>query len=197
MTLNEEDDGLRYRAVEAVAQLMQRWWQEGRTEKVREYVRRLLWAMNDESGQMVWSAPEAVAEIAALVPELLEPYASIMISRAFEEPSLVASGLRGIGRLGGRVGQAVEFHEELVLEVFSSGDFQMLGLAAWAMGEVGFTPALPHLRALQARAEVVMIETRERLPEKPLGQWAGEAITKITGGPAAAELLQDSSPEMC
>jgi hypothetical protein len=180
LALNEADDDLRYNAVEAVAKLLERWWRQGLTEKVREYVRRLLWAMNDESGQMIAGAPEAVAETAALVPELLDPYASMMVSRAFEEPPLVASGLRGLARLGARARQAIEPNEALVLEVLKGRDARLLGLAAWAMGEVGFTPALPHLRTLQDRQDVVTIETRDRFPAKPLGQWAAEAIAKIT-----------------
>jgi hypothetical protein len=180
LTLNEADAGVRYRGVEAVARLMERWWLEGRTEKVREYINRLLWAMNEESGQIVWSAPEAVAAIVALIPEFLDPYAGIMISRAFEGPALVASGLRGVGLLGGRAGQAIALHQELVLEVFNSRDPQILGLAAWAMGETGFAPALPYLESLLGRDETVLIDTRECLPERPLAQWAGEAIDKIS-----------------
>ncbi len=180
LALTEADDDLRYSAVEAVAKLLERWWRQGRTEKVREYVRRLLWAMNDESGQLVLSAPEAVAQIAAIVPELVEPYAGIMVSRAFEEPPLVASGLRGVARLGARVRQAIEPNESLVLDVFNGRDPRLLGLAAWALGEAGFAPALPHLRALQGRQDVVTIDTRDRFPAKPLGQWAAEAIAKIT-----------------
>ena len=184
LALDEADDSLRYRAVEAVAKLMELWWHQGRTEKVREHVRRLLWAMNDEAGQMSWSAPEAIAGIVALVPDLLDPYAGIMISRAFEEPPLVASGLRGIARLDGCARQAVGFHEELVLGVFRSGDPRLLGLAAWAMGEVGFVPALSHLRALEIREEVVTIDTAMPLPGKSLGRWAAEAIEKIESGTA-------------
>jgi len=180
LALNEADDDLRYNAVEAAARLLERWWRQGRTEKVREYTRRLLWAMNDESGQMIASAPEAVAEAAALVPDLSDPYAAMMVSRAFEEPPLVASGLRGIARLGARAQQAIEPSEALVLDVFNSSDPRLLGLAAWALGEAGFAPALPHLRALQDRRDVVVIDTRDRLPAKPLGLWAAEAIAKIT-----------------
>jgi hypothetical protein len=182
LALNEADDDLRHNAVEAVAKLLERWWRKGRTEQAREYVRRLLWAMNDESGQMIASAPEAVAEIAALVPELFEPYAVMMVSRAFEEPPLVASGLRGVARLGARARQAIEPSEALVLDVFKDRDPRLLGLASWALGEVGFAPALPHLRALQGRQDVVAIDTRDRLPAKSLGQWAAEAIAKITAG---------------
>jgi hypothetical protein len=195
LALNEADDQLRYRAVEAVGRLMERWWRDGDTERVREYARRLLWAMNDESGQMVWSAPEAIAEIAALIPDLLDPYASLMVSRAFEEPPLVPSGLRGIARLGDRAREAVAPHEDLVLQAFNSADPRTLGLAAWALGEVRFAPALPYLRALQASREIVAIETRERLPERPLGQWAAEAVAKISDQAGGAGAPSDSGPQ--
>jgi len=62
--------------------------------------------------------------------------------------------------------------------VFQSDNPEVLGLAAWAMGEVGFTPALPYLEKLIGRSEKVRIYLDD-FCEKNLGEWAKEAKNKI------------------
>ena len=88
-SLYDIDERLRWSAIETVAKLMQRWWQVGKKEKVRDYIRNLFWSIMDESGGIGWSAPQTIAEIIVNIPELLDPYGSMMIAHAFEEPSLI------------------------------------------------------------------------------------------------------------
>ncbi len=133
----------------------------------------------DESGGIGWSAPQTIAEIIVNIPELLDPYGSMMIAHAFEEPPLIKGGLWGIGRLGKLSTEAVEFFHDMVLAVFRSEDAETLGLAAWAVGEAGFKPALPFLEKLLERKEKVQIYIKGYFHEKPLGQWTREAISKI------------------
>lgn len=177
--LYEIDESQRWPAIEAVAKLMQRWWQAGRGERVREYIRSLFWLLNDESGGIGWNAPQTIAEIIVAIPQLLEPYGGMMIAHTFEEPPLVKGALWGIGRLGKQIKEAVEFSQDVVLEAFESRDPETLGLAAWAMGEVGFAPALPFLEFLKDRGEPVQIYIEGDFYERPLGQWAKDAINKI------------------
>ena len=179
LCLYETDESLRWPAIEAVAKLMKRWWHEGSRERVREYIRSLLWLLNDESGGIGWSAPETITEIIVSIPELLEPYGSIMIAYALEGSSLLNSGLWAIGRLGERIEEAVAFSQNKVIAAFDSDDPETLGLAAWAVGEVGFAPALPSLAMIRDRKEPVRIYIDGHFQEKPLGKWAKEAIAKI------------------
>jgi hypothetical protein len=178
-SLYDTDERLRWSAIETVAKFMQRWWQAGEKEKVRDYIRTLFWSIMDESGGIGWSAPQTIAEIIVNIPELLDPYGSMIIAHTFEEPPLIKGGLWGIGRLGKLSAEAVEFFHDMVLAVFLSDDAETLGLAAWANGEVGFKPALPFLGRLLERKEKVQIYIKGYFHEKPLGQWAKEAIAKI------------------
>ncbi|MBT4512147.1 MAG: hypothetical protein HOC20_08070, partial [Chloroflexi bacterium] len=73
-SLYETDENLIWPAIESIAMLMGKWWQAGEGEKVREYIRRLFWALNDESGGIGWNAPQTIAEIIVLIPELVDPY---------------------------------------------------------------------------------------------------------------------------
>jgi hypothetical protein len=178
-SLYDIDERLRWSAIETVAKFMQRWWQAGEKEKVRDYIRNLFWSIMDESGGIGWSASQTIAEIIVNIPELLDPYGSMMIAHAFEEPPLIKGGLWGIGRMGKLSAEAITFFQDIVLEVFRSEDAETLGLAAWAMGEAGFKPALPFLERLLERKEKVQIYIKGYFHEKPLGQWAKEAIAKI------------------
>lgn len=67
-------------------------------DEVREVVRKLLWCMNDESGNLCWFAAEAIAEILTKVPSLRDEYLTVWLSFLDEEP--FEAGVRwGISRL--------------------------------------------------------------------------------------------------
>lgn len=67
-------------------------------EEVREVIRKLLWCMNDESGNLCWFAAEAIAEILTRVPPLRDEFLSIWLGFLDEEP--FEAGVRwGIARL--------------------------------------------------------------------------------------------------
>lgn len=175
----EDDDRFSWPAIEVTGLLMQRRWQAGDTDRVVDYIRRLFWSINDESGEIGWNAPAIVAEIIMAIPELLVPNGSIMISRALEEPPLVKSGLWGIGRLGTQVTESIKRFQDLLLATFKIDDPEILGLAAWATGESQFSLALLQVEKLKGRQEMVQIYIDGQFIEKPLGQWAEEAIEKI------------------
>lgn len=181
-SLYSTDDSLIWPAVETTAMVVKRWWDEGNEEKVREYIRGLFWSLNDESGGIGWNAPQTIAETISLIPDLVTPYGSMMIDRTMGEPLLVPSGMWGIGRLGTSIRLAVSFFQEPVLYNFTSTDPKILGLTAWAMGEVKFEPALPALRELKGRSESVKIYIEGSFHSNSLESWANQSIRKITPG---------------
>jgi len=174
------DEHLYWPAIEAIARLMQRWWQAGHEEQVQEYIRGLFWSLNDESGGIGWNSPQTIAEIIVMIPELIEPYGGMIIHYTMEESLLVQSGLWAIGRLGRRIEPAVKSFKDIVLATFESDDPQTLGLAAWAMGEVGYAPALPLLESIKDREEPVQIYIEGDFCQKTIGEWSRDAIAKIT-----------------
>jgi len=174
--LYEIDESLRWPAIETAARRMQRLWNSGNEEKVRIYIRTLFWSMTDESGGIGWSAPQTIAEIIVNIPEIINPYGSMMIAHSIEEPPLMKGGAWGIGRLGRNIADSVESFKEKVLAVFQAKDSETLGLLAWAMGRTGFPPAIPFLEKLLQRQEPVTIYIDGLFVQKPLKQWAEEAI---------------------
>jgi len=179
LCLYETEASIIWPAIETIAKLMKSWWQAGQEEKVREYVRKLLWSLNEESGGIGWNAAQTIAEIIVYIPQLLEPYGSMMIASTLEEPLLVKNSLWSVGRLGKRISQTIRLFQDMLLNVFKNEDHEILGLAAWAMGEIGFVPSLPSLKKLTDRKEPVCIYIDGNFLEKTLGVWAKEAIIKI------------------
>jgi hypothetical protein len=85
MLLLEPEDLIRWRAIQAIGKVMA--VKAGRDlEAVREEVRRLLWSMSDESGNFLPHAPEAIGEILANVPPLIDEFAAVLFSFIEEEP---------------------------------------------------------------------------------------------------------------
>lgn len=179
--LYDLDDVLRWSAIETVGQLMRRLWDAGKEEKVRNHIRTLFWSLNDESGGIGWSSPQTIAEIIAQNPLLIDPYGRMMIAHCIDEPPLLKGCFWGIGRLKGLITEAVMVFKDEILEVFVGDDPEVLGTAAWAMGETVFALAEPLLEKLSDRREPVTIYLEGIFYEKPVGKWAEEAIKKIKG----------------
>lgn len=53
----------------------------------QETIRRSLWEMNEEGGNVAWSAPEIAAAVVAGAPERYGQFASYLIMAALDEPS--------------------------------------------------------------------------------------------------------------
>ena len=81
--------------------------------------------------------------------------------------------------MGKQINEAVEFFQDAILRAFESEAPQTIGFAAWAMGEVGFAPAIPFWENLGNREEPVRLYVKGHFKEMPLGHWANEAIGKI------------------
>ncbi|MDR1604951.1 MAG: hypothetical protein LBS10_09240 [Gracilibacteraceae bacterium] len=59
-----------------------------RPDFFREVIRRHIWGMNDEGGNIDWSAPEIIGAIVAGAPELYAEFIPIMRMAAEAEPLL-------------------------------------------------------------------------------------------------------------
>lgn len=68
------------RAAAALGRAVARLAEEDSLENARIVVRRLMWQMNEESGNIGWGVPEAFAEILACQPRLAEEFHRILLS---------------------------------------------------------------------------------------------------------------------
>ena len=88
MLLSKLFDGeplIKWRAIEALGKIAAIMAEKDML-RVQDLLHRLFWGMNDESGNLYWHAPEAIAEILVNVPRLIPEYALILVSFIDVEP---------------------------------------------------------------------------------------------------------------
>ena len=81
----DSSDLIRWRAIEAIGKVAAVVF-KSYPEKIKDFIRRLLWLMNDESGGLGWYAPEVFGEILVNIPELVDEYGSLIPPYLHEEP---------------------------------------------------------------------------------------------------------------
>jgi hypothetical protein len=145
--LSELDDRLRWRAVHALGRLAgQRAAVE--LEAVRDLVRRQLWSMNDESGNVAWHAPEAIAEILFRVPALRPTFVGNLLAH-LEEDLFRTGVLWGAARLAAECPELIAADAEALRRALGEQDPARRGLAALALRGCGLVAPLDHPAELQ------------------------------------------------
>ncbi|MCL2336422.1 MAG: HEAT repeat domain-containing protein [Firmicutes bacterium] len=147
-SLYSTDDLLRWRAVECLGLLTK---QISLTEPAqgREIIRRLLWALNDESGGSGWASTEAVGEIIRNRPDLYQEFVSIIVSFR-EDPALIGGIIWGLGRIGEIDPALVNDYLPFMHELLDDPDPQLRGLALWALQKIKATPPTEQQTRLKA-----------------------------------------------
>jgi HEAT repeat protein len=155
-----------WRAVEAVGVAASRIAQDD-PDFVREHLRRLLWLISEESGGVCWHAPEAMAEIVRLQPQLYADYIPIVVSliENIETEDLEhfrAGALRAIGRLAPIAGDHVAAVLPSVVASLNDPDPQTRGMAAWCLAQLGGLEQLGDAaKWAQDRGSVLLYEDGE------------------------------------
>jgi len=129
---------VKWRAVTALGRVVNRMAEES-VEAARNFMRRLMWSLNDESGGIGWGSAETMGEVMAVNETLAREYHCILLSYVQEsgnplENALLERGvLWGIGRLAEARPELVEgcgFH---LLPYLESRDPILRGHALWAL----------------------------------------------------------------
>jgi len=133
-TLYSMDELLRWRAVECLG-LLTKQISLTEPDRAREIIRRLLWALNDESGGSGWASPEAVGEVIRNRPDRYSEFISIIVSFR-EDPSLVRGIIWALGRIGEVEPVLVDDYTPLLQDLLEASDPQLRGLALWALKKI-------------------------------------------------------------
>lgn len=150
----------RHRAAVALGRVVSRI-AAARPEEMRNVMRRLMWHMNEESGNIGWGIPEAFGEIAAACPQAGKEFHRVLISYIIElekddnfcdQDVLRRSCYWAIGRLAqSRPDLAAPARPWLRRGAALDRDTVCRGMAAWALSCLG--PTLDDMPALRALAE--------------------------------------------
>lgn len=147
-SLFSTEEVLKWHAVTAIGQIVSDIAFED-MESARIIMRRFMWSLNDESGGIGWGAPEAMAEIMVCHDQVAEEFAHMLVAYMredgfFLEHLPLQRGLMwGTGRLAS-VKPELLLKKEVVhylLPYLESEDGAVLGLAMYAMGQLGATEA--------------------------------------------------------
>ncbi len=132
----------KWRAVEAIGEIV-----AGEAERdmefARNFMRRLMWSLNDESGGIGWGAPEAMGEIMARNEALAAEFAHVLVSyirpdgNYLEYEPLQRGVVWAISRLAEENPESVKDAPVYLKPFLESNDEQLRELSAWALKLVG------------------------------------------------------------
>ena len=177
---------IKWRAVTALGRVVQGLAARD-LEVAREFLRRLLWSLNEESGAVPWGVAEALGEILANSPELAQEYANLQLSYIWPQGNfiefgpLLAGAVWGVGRLASA--HPVLARErgalERLLPLLDWPDASVRGAAAWSLGNMGDPQAVGPLKKLAGDHAEVEIWDIDYLRQTSVSELACLAINKL------------------
>lgn len=163
---------------------------EKEPEAARNIIRRFMWHMNEESGNIGWGIPAAFAETLAASPALAKDYGRILNSYimdlGFDDNFCDHDILRrdcywAIGRLAQERPELVREAAPWLIKGLRDPDGPCRGMAAWALGQLGpdlmAAPALRELAESGANDECEIYENGA-LRAESAANLAKEALAK-------------------
>ena len=114
----DPEASIRRRAAEALAAAAQ-----AHPERGRDLLRRLLWALNDESATNGRYAVPALAEIGVRCPTLIEPFVGSMV-RLLEDDGLRPALLDALRRIG-RAAPGVVVPYRGLIRLYAGGEWEV------------------------------------------------------------------------
>lgn len=182
-SLCNHDELSKWLAVSALGQVVARLADQ-ELEGGRVVMRRFMWMLNDESGGIGWGVPEAMGEVMACHPGLAEEFHQVLVAQMREdgnylELEMLQRGLLwGVGRLAGVRPELLQQREapRYLLPYLGSGDSEVRGRAAWALGRLRADAAREALAKLAADRGPVTIYAGGVLTAHTVGELATLAL---------------------
>ncbi len=188
------DGELKWHSVTALGLAIARMAEE-RLEDARVVMRRCIWNMSEESGNLGWGMPETMGEILARHGKLAQEYNRLLISYIWEtgrednfieHPPLRRGGYWGVARLAQvrpelAATAAVAFRQGLQHPGDSgeNPDPAIRGLAAWGAGLLEDAEARPLLEKLQHDQEELPLYLERELKTVTVAELATQALERI------------------
>lgn len=187
---------LKWRAVLALGLVVGRLAEEN-METARTVMRRLLWHLNEDSGNIGWGIAESMGEILAQSPRLAAEYGRILLSYArqtgkadnyIEHGPLRRGVYWGIGRFALVSPPARPLAVALLAEGLHDEDRPAGGVAAWALGQVAAQEKISgqeweaisvSLREMAGASAVCEVLQGEEVRQESVSVFAGEALRAI------------------
>lgn len=163
-------------------------------EMGKNIIRRYMWHMNEDSGNIGWGVPEAFAETLAVSPELAKEYAHILVSYIMDlghadnycdHAPLRRSCYWAVGRLAEVQPDLIKKSRQWLVKGLDDEDEICRGMAAWALSK--FPPDLMALPALNKLAsenlqDICDVFENNKLCAVSISQLAKDCLLKWKSG---------------
>lgn len=178
---------MKWRAVTAFGLVMGKLAKED-IEQARITMRRLLWHMNEESGNVGWGIAEAMAEAMINSKILANEYNRMLYSYVREtsdddnyldHPPLRRGVYWGLGRMAKKYPELILPSVRALAWGLQDEDNEGRGLSAWAIGFIGTDANIPALKSLLDDACPVELFTNRSIHCTSVAQLAQQAIEQI------------------
>lgn len=145
---------------------------ETNMDAARNVMRRCMWQMNEDSGNMGWGVAEAMGEILAKSPSLAKEYGKVVLSYVrdtgvadnfVDHPALRRGAYWAVGRFAPIYPECRVEAFELMEKGLDDEDGGCRAMAAWGLGALvagGHRPGGGALNALAAKLEAVSAAAR-------------------------------------
>ena len=177
--LFDHDPLVKWRTVQALGRICE-FKAADDPEWVKTIIRHLLSGMNDESGNLIRVAPEALAEIFLRLPELTDQYAEIVIANHDLEP-FQAGVHHFMARLAPEKPQLLKKYYHVLLQSLQNSDPQIRLFAAVALKHAG----------LQFEAQFVHLISDTEVVE--IYDFADGGLKKVSVASVIKSLAQDQA----
>ncbi|KAB1443347.1 DVU0298 family protein [Pseudodesulfovibrio senegalensis] len=188
----DADEDVRWRTVVAFGLVAGRI-AEANMEKARVLMRTFMWHMNEESGNLGWGIPEAMAEAMVNNARIADEFSSILASYIYcdsecdgnylDHPDLRRGVFWGLGRLASVRPELVAPSVRFLRAGLEDEDAHNRGLAARALGILRDEEAAEPLQSLLQDASSVRVFQDDAMRETTVAVMAREAMDAIGVAP--------------
>lgn len=144
----------RWYALEALEKMTASYGAEN-DEAYRNVLRRALWAMNDESGNVPWAAPEMMTAVIKGRPEQFHEFIKYMITNGLDNPMCHIGVLWSVGYLGKENIQYIEPFLKRLTVLLDDKDSEIRGYAVWGLKQLQLPELEEKLLALAEDSGIV------------------------------------------
>ncbi len=118
------------------------------TEAIRETVRKMIWAANDESGNSAWMAPEVVGEVLGNVPKLINEFFHMLFMMRKVHP-YKRGVYRAVCRISEHNPEVIREYKNEIIKDLENSDLYVKFYAIHILDNLGASGDLEILRKLK------------------------------------------------
>lgn len=139
-------------------------------EIYRNVIRRAVWAMADESGNVPWAAPEMMTAVIKAAPKQYQEFVKIMITNGLDSPMCHLGVLWSVGYLGPDYLAEIEPYMKRILKFLEHKDGELRGTAVWALKRLQYEPAFAKIDSMADDGAEVWIYEDGSLQQRTISQ---------------------------